>query len=108
MIMSRMFITNVRTWTETTESANLGEEKQNNGKKVLEWSLYWTSISTLQDVYVRVCVCVCVCVFISLHRKDFSWLNKTIDVMPEIQVSDGMLKKYFCVKFPIKNAKNPN
>ena len=39
--------------------------------------------------YVCVCVCVCVrmcvCVFISFHRKGFSWLSKTINVMPEIR-----------------------
>ena len=40
-----------------------------------------------------VCVCVCVCVyvcacvyvFISFHRKGFSWLSNTINVMPEIR-----------------------
>ena len=29
----------------------------------------------------RVCVCVCLCVFISVHRKCFSWLNRTMDVL---------------------------
>ena len=33
----------------------------------------------------RACVCVCVRVCISFHRKGFSWLNKTINVMPEIR-----------------------
>ena len=31
------------------------------------------------------CVCLCVYVFISFHRKDFSWPNKIINVMPEIR-----------------------
>ena len=35
--------------------------------------------------FACVCVCVCVCVFISFHRKDFSWLNKTLNVMPEFR-----------------------
>ena len=34
---------------------------------------------------VSVCVCVYVCVFVSFHRKSFSWLNKSINVMPEIR-----------------------
>ena len=42
---------------------------------------------------------VCVCVFISFHHKSFSWLNKTINVVPVVQVSDGMLRKYFCIKY---------
>ena len=33
----------------------------------------------------RACVFVCMCVCISFHRKGFSWLNKTINVMPEIR-----------------------
>ena len=36
-------------------------------------------------VCVSVCMCVCVCMFISFHRKSFSRLNKTINVMPEIR-----------------------
>ena len=43
----------------------------------------------LDLVCVYVCVCVCVCafvyVFIYFHRKGFSWLSKTINVMPEIR-----------------------
>ena len=47
---------------------------------------------------MRVCVCVCVymCVFVSFRLKDFSLLNKTINVVPEVQVSDGVLRKYLC------------
>ena len=40
-------------------------------------------------------VCVYVCVFISFHLKGFSLLNKT-NVVPEVQVSDGVLRKYLC------------
>ena len=29
----------------------------------------------------------------------FSWLNKTINTGPEVQVSNGMLRKYFCVTY---------
>ena len=47
---------------------------------------------------VCMCVCVCVYVFISSHRIGFSSLNKAINVMTEVQVSDGILRKYFCVK----------
>ena len=44
-------------------------------------------------VRVRVCACVCVCVracvcvcvFISFHLKAFSWLNKTINIMPQFR-----------------------
>ena len=50
-------------------------------------------------VCVCVCVCACVCLFISFHRKDFSWMNKTINVVSQVQASDGMLRKYFCVKY---------
>ena len=46
-------------------------------------------------MYVCVFVCVCVCVFISFHGKGSSWLNKTINVMPDAQVSDGMLRKFY-------------
>ena len=56
-------------------------------------------VSVCVYVCVYVCVCVCVCVCVSFHRRGFSWLNKTINVMPEVQVSDGMLQKYFCVKY---------
>ena len=60
--------------------------------------------SFLLKVFLMVCVCVCVCVCvyvcvcvcISFHHKGF-WLNKA-NVVPEAQVSDGMLRKYFCVK----------
>ena len=66
--------------------------------------LLFLSVSKTSCVRVCVCVCVCVCacvcvfVFIYFHRKGFSWLNKTINVMSEVQVRDGMLRKYFCVK----------
>ena len=40
-----------------------------------------------------------VCVFILCHYKGFSWLKKEINVMPEVQASDGILVKYFCVKY---------
>ena len=58
-------------------------------------------------VRVRVCVCVCVCVcgcacvcgFISSHRKGFSRLNKTINEVPEVEVSNCMLRKYFFVNY---------
>ena len=40
------------------------------------------------------CVCMCICVFISFHRKGFSWLNKTINVMPEVHVRGGT---FLCV-----------
>ena len=52
-------------------------------------------ISVFVCVCVRVCVCVCICVsvclcvyvyvFISCYRRGFSWLNKTINAMPEIR-----------------------
>ena len=54
-----------------------------------------TAISVFVCVCVRVCVCVCICVsvclcvyvyvFISCYRRGFSWLNKTINAMPEIR-----------------------
>ena len=53
------------------------------------------AISVFVCVCVRVCVCVCICVsvclcvyvyvFISCYRRGFSWLNKTINAMPEIR-----------------------
>ena len=42
----------------------------------------WSSSNWLKFGTVA---CVCVCVFISFHRKGFYWLNKTINVMPEIR-----------------------
>ena len=42
---------------------------------------------------------ICVCVFISFHHKGFWWPNKTVNVMPEVQVNDRMLRKYFCVEY---------
>ena len=45
------------------------------------------------------CVCVCVCVFIPFHHKGFFWLNRTVNVVPEVQSSDSMLRKYFCYKY---------
>ena len=41
---------------------------------------------------------VCVCVCISVHHKGFSWLNRTTDVLPDIQASDAVLRKLLCVK----------
>ena len=38
-------------------------------------------------VCMCVCVSVCVCVCISVHRKGFSWLDRTIDVLLDIQAS---------------------
>ena len=48
-----------------------------------------------------VCVCVCVCMYVCacVYFLGFSWLNKSINVMPDTQVSDGMLRKYFGVKY---------
>ena len=47
-------------------------------------------------IKVGVCVCVCACVFISFHC--FSWLNKTVNVMPEIR--SAMLSwGNYCVKY---------
>ena len=50
-------------------------------------------------VLVFVFVCVCVCVFIPFHHKGFFWLNRTVNVVPEVQSSDSMLRKYFCYKY---------
>ena len=50
-------------------------------------------------VYACACVCVCVCVFIFFYRKGLSLLNKAINVVPRVQVSDGTLTKYFRVKY---------
>ena len=49
-------------------------------------------------VRARVCLCVCVCVCISFHRKGFYWLNKTINVMPEIRPAMLCWGNY-CVKY---------
>ena len=38
---------------------------------------------------------MCVCVCISVHRKGFSWLNRTLDVLPDIQTSEFVLRKLF-------------
>ena len=70
-------------------------------KKNLTFSLFY--FSSLRNclcvcVCVFVCVCVCVCVCISVHRKGFSWLNRTMDVLPDIQASDVVLRKLFRVK----------
>ena len=46
-----------------------------------------------------VCVCVCMYVCACVYFLGFSWLNKSINVMPDTQVSDGMLRKYFGVKY---------
>ena len=36
-------------------------------------------------VCVYVCMCVCLCAFISFHLIDFPWLNKTINVKPDVR-----------------------
>ena len=38
------------------------------------------------------------CVFPSTVNKGFSWLNRTMDVLQDIQASDVVLRKLFCVK----------
>ena len=48
---------------------------------------------------VVVCGCACVCVFISFHRKGFSRLKKTINEVPEVKVSNCMLRRYFFVNY---------
>ena len=42
-------------------------------------------------------------VFITFHRKGFSWLNmnKTINVMPEVQASNVMLGEIFLRQVPL-------
>ena len=40
----------------------------------------------------------CLSVFISFHRRTFSWLKKNNNCNASVQVSDGMLYKYFCIK----------
>ena len=52
-------------------------------------------VTTLAAV---MCVCVCMCVFISIYCKGFSWLNRMMDVLPDIQASDVVLRKLLCVK----------
>ena len=57
------------------------------------WVGVWVGGWVCVGVGVEGCGRVWVCVFISFHRKGLSWLNKT-NVVPEVQVSDGMMRKY--------------
>ena len=54
-------------------------------------------------VCVCVCLCVCLCVYVCVcvcvYFLGFPWLNKSINVMPDTQVSIGILRKYFGVKY---------
>ena len=61
-------------------------------RSILHFNYLGASIFT-----TSVCVCVCVCVFISFHRNCF-WLNKN-KCNAWVQVSDGMLRKYLCIKY---------
>ena len=54
------------------------------------------SVYMCECVYVYVCVCAQV--FISIHRKDISWLNKTINANARVQIRNGMLWKNLCIK----------
>ena len=73
-------------------------------RQIHQLFLFAKMIQILFIIAAGVCVCVCVCVclfvclFISVHRKGFSWLNRTMDVLPDIQASDVVLRKLLCVK----------
>ena len=62
------------------------------------WFNFCSIINNVIDSCAGVCVCVCVCVCVSVHRKDSSWLNRTMDVTPDIQTSDVVLKKLLRIK----------
>ena len=61
--------------------------------QVLCFFLFCVCVCVCVCVWVCVCVCVCVCarvcarvcLFIFFHRKGFSRLKKTIDLMPEFR-----------------------
>ena len=65
------------------------------------------------DLFLNELICVCVrvvCVYvgvcISFYRKGFSWLNKAKKCNARVQVSDGMLRKYFCIKYLCRHIIN--
>ena len=45
-----------------------------------------------------VCVCVCVCLFPFMVKASPDWTKTSDKCNARDQVSDGMLRKYFCVK----------
>ena len=47
---------------------------------------------------VCVCVCVCVCLFPIMVKASPDWTKTSDKCNARDQVSDGMLRKYFCVK----------
>ena len=55
------------------------------------------NVLLMKSVYVRVCV-------FCFHRKSLSWLDKTINIMSEFKVTDGMLRKYFYIKYLCRNV----
>ena len=52
---------------------------------VLFWLYLLLKCLVLRNFYSVGCRLVCVCVFISFRRKGFSWLTKTINLMPELR-----------------------
>ena len=46
---------------------------------------YLNYASTILLMIISKILLACGCLFISFHRKDFSWLNKTINVTPEFR-----------------------
>ena len=84
-------------WEKQSFMSNSNEENVPFSFRTLNFHLNLTrfhlNLTRLLITSVCVCVCVCVyvcvcvCVFISFHHRGFSWLNKTINVIPEFSSS---------------------
>ena len=61
-------------------------------------------------VYMCVCVyvCMCMCAFISFHLIDFSWLNKTINVKPEVRSAMVCWRNFFVSSRYVKDIHSGN
>ena len=57
-------------------------------------------------VCVCVCVCVCACVFISFHHQSSFLTEQSNKCNAIFQVSDGMLRKFFLIKYFCRHVKS--
>ena len=94
---NRQNLTNGERWKRSMEGNMKKYRKDDTLNKKHKWAMLEAKNPTenterlkqqvfKKNVYKkRACVRVCVCVFISFHRKSFSRLNKTTNVMPEFR-----------------------
>ena len=111
MVFFRTRLRKISIWqkfSETWESDfKIKQTKFNEHLQKGQEQVVWKKVSSDDPTVANVFhpfhatgVCTSVCVFISVHHKGFSWLNRTMDVLPDIQASYVMLRKLLCVKNP--------